>query len=86
MKVPRELRIGRMNSSFQKVVSNRAVPGDSDKMFCAAFLEFSAAILLQVGTKSGKFGAEEMGGGLEGSQSGGRAVVYPEMRPGFKLS
>ena len=79
MEVPPELPIGRMNPCYLKVVSNRAALGDSDKMLYVTFLESSAAILLQVGTKNGKFGAGEMGGGLEGSQSRGRAVDYPEM-------
>jgi len=60
------------------MISNRAVLGNSDSLK-------SVAILLQVGTKNRKYGAEELGGGLEGSQSGGRAVGYAEMRHDFKL-
>jgi hypothetical protein len=73
-----------MNPCFYKVIPNRAVLSDSDRMLYVTFLEFAAVILLQVGTKSGRFGAGEMGGDLEDSQSGGRAVGYPEMRPDFK--
>jgi hypothetical protein len=51
-------------------------------MFYVTFLECSAAILLQVGTKNRKYGAGEMSGGLEGSQSGGRAVGWEMMLSG----
>jgi hypothetical protein len=67
MEVALELPTGRMNPCFPKVVSNRAVPGDSQKMLYATPLEFLPGILLQVGTNNGIFGAGDVNGVFENS-------------------